>query len=556
MAGAGKRTFIAGEVLTAAQVNDFLMDQSVMRFSGSAARAASIAAPSEGMVTYLDDANVLEYYDGSAWIPVVPQAEIDGKIAASLITASGQVLVGAGNASVIAIAASLDGQVLTAASAQPGGYTFTTPATGADATYFALTASGTTELPDTLTAGFYKITAGTITRTSSQFGFVDADGVQYGFAITSGQGVGTIPVEAASVYSTISTGLPVNMLIEEVAGVSDTLPAPITISSIEWDSLSGFTFSHDAGPSSASIGFYQNNGTFVNLGPTSASAVDYLSASLEDNFGDTFTVGIVGIDSYNRTGLATPVATSEYPFAIYTANGTFTPPPWSSGSVDVLVVGGGGGSSGNAARTTPVSYRASGGGGGGGASVFTGISVPASVAITVGAGGAAGPTTAPLVGGTGNTSAFGSASVAGGGGSGGAGPATAGVPGASGGGGAAHYFSPPILAGATGAGGTGTAGLGYDGASGSFSTGGIVWGGGGGGAGGAGGTPTLANTAGPGASVWGYLHSPGGTGATGSPAGVVSSAGGSGAPGVGITSSGGVAGQAGQNGIVIVKALT
>ena len=78
MAGAGKRTFIPGEVLTAAQVNYYLMDQAVMRFSGSAARAASITAPSEGMVTYLDDSNVLEYYDGSAWAPFAAGAKGGG----------------------------------------------------------------------------------------------------------------------------------------------------------------------------------------------------------------------------------------------------------------------------------------------------------------------------------------------------------------------------------------------------------------------------------------------------------------------------------------------
>jgi hypothetical protein len=552
MAGAGKRTFIAGEVLTAAQVNDYLMDQAVMRFSGSAARAASITAPSEGMVTYLDDANRLEIYDGSTW----QQIPTDADDVRNIITASGQVLVGAGSSSLIAIAASLDGQVLTAASAQPGGYTFTTPATGADATYFSLAATGVTEMPNTLGAGFYKVSAGSITWNSSQFGFMDTDGVKYGFAVTSGVGLGTIPVTTASVFATTGT-LPINLLVEEVSGVSDTLLTPLTISGVAWEGLSDLSFSHDAGPSAASIGAYQTNGSFVNLGPTSASAAAFVSASLDDNFGDLFRVAVVGIDSYNRVGLATPVATTEYPFAIYTANGTYTPPPWSSGSVDVLVVGGGGGSSGNAARTTPISVRASGGGGGGGASVFTGISTPASVAITVGAGGAAGPATAPLVGGTGNTSAFGSASVVGGGGSGGAAPVTAGVPGGSGGGGAAHYYSPPILSGATAAGGTGTAGLGYDGASGSVDTvAGTVWAGGGGGAGGAGGTPTIASTAGPGAVVWNYLYAPGGKGATGSPGGALSPAGGSGAPGIGTGPAPGVVGLAGQNGVVIVKALT
>ena len=41
MAGAGAKLFISGDVLTAAQVNTFLMDQSVMRFADATARDAA-----------------------------------------------------------------------------------------------------------------------------------------------------------------------------------------------------------------------------------------------------------------------------------------------------------------------------------------------------------------------------------------------------------------------------------------------------------------------------------------------------------------------------------
>lgn len=112
MAGAGKRTFIAGEVLTAAQVNDYLMDQAVMRFSGSAARAASITAPTEGMVTYLDDTNNLEKYDGSTWVTIMDVSQLTAKgdlLAASAAGLTARVPVGA------------DGTVLTASSGAPGG---------------------------------------------------------------------------------------------------------------------------------------------------------------------------------------------------------------------------------------------------------------------------------------------------------------------------------------------------------------------------------------------------------------------------------------------------
>ena len=67
MAGAGYKSFTSGDVLTASQVNTYLMDQAVMTFASSAARGSAIASPSEGMSTYLSDANRMEIYDGATW---------------------------------------------------------------------------------------------------------------------------------------------------------------------------------------------------------------------------------------------------------------------------------------------------------------------------------------------------------------------------------------------------------------------------------------------------------------------------------------------------------
>jgi hypothetical protein len=53
--------------LDASDVNTYLMDQSVMTFGGTAARGSAIATPVEGMVTYLEDSNSLQLYDGSGW---------------------------------------------------------------------------------------------------------------------------------------------------------------------------------------------------------------------------------------------------------------------------------------------------------------------------------------------------------------------------------------------------------------------------------------------------------------------------------------------------------
>jgi hypothetical protein len=69
---AGKKTFVAGEVLTAQDVNDYLMDQSVMTFASSAARSSAIPTPTEGMTSYRSDADIVEVYNGSAWATGLP----------------------------------------------------------------------------------------------------------------------------------------------------------------------------------------------------------------------------------------------------------------------------------------------------------------------------------------------------------------------------------------------------------------------------------------------------------------------------------------------------
>jgi hypothetical protein len=62
-----RKVFTAGEVLAAADVNNFLMNQTVMSFAGTASRTASIGTPVEGMYTHLEDTDRLEFWNGSSW---------------------------------------------------------------------------------------------------------------------------------------------------------------------------------------------------------------------------------------------------------------------------------------------------------------------------------------------------------------------------------------------------------------------------------------------------------------------------------------------------------
>lgn len=71
MAGAGYKLFADGDVLTAAQVNTYLNEQTVMVFADASARTTALSAVlAEGMVSYLKDTNQIYYYDGSIWIAI------------------------------------------------------------------------------------------------------------------------------------------------------------------------------------------------------------------------------------------------------------------------------------------------------------------------------------------------------------------------------------------------------------------------------------------------------------------------------------------------------
>jgi len=75
MAGLGRKVFTAGEVLTAANVNGYLMDQSIMVFADSAARTTAIGTPTAGMMSYLSDTSSLQLY-GTAWADVSSPGDI------------------------------------------------------------------------------------------------------------------------------------------------------------------------------------------------------------------------------------------------------------------------------------------------------------------------------------------------------------------------------------------------------------------------------------------------------------------------------------------------
>lgn len=118
MAGAGYKLFNTGDVLTAAQVNTYLQQQVTMVFANSSARTTALSGVlAEGMMSYLQDTNTVEVYNGSSWVNVGNAGDITAVNTNSPLT---------GGASSGDITLSFDyaaGSKITALNAQTANYT-------------------------------------------------------------------------------------------------------------------------------------------------------------------------------------------------------------------------------------------------------------------------------------------------------------------------------------------------------------------------------------------------------------------------------------------------
>jgi hypothetical protein len=111
MAGAGYKLFSTGEVLTAANVNTYLQQQTIMVFASSAARTTALSGVvSEGMFTYLTDTNATEYYDGASWVSVSSPGDIT-----AVTTGAGSGLSGGATSGAVALTRSATYSAKTAA---------------------------------------------------------------------------------------------------------------------------------------------------------------------------------------------------------------------------------------------------------------------------------------------------------------------------------------------------------------------------------------------------------------------------------------------------------
>jgi len=63
----GRKEWAADDVLSAADLEGYLMDQVVGVWANSSARASGYLAPIEGNLSYLQDTNLFYVWNGSSW---------------------------------------------------------------------------------------------------------------------------------------------------------------------------------------------------------------------------------------------------------------------------------------------------------------------------------------------------------------------------------------------------------------------------------------------------------------------------------------------------------
>jgi hypothetical protein len=147
-AGLGFKTFLSGDVLSAGDVNGYLM-QGINVFATTAARDAAITAPQEGQFAFTKDTNSLWYYDSSNWVASGATGDIEGVTAgigisgggtsgtvtvtnsmATAIDAKGDLVAGTGADAFSKLTVGANDTVLTADSAQATGLKWSALASG------------------------------------------------------------------------------------------------------------------------------------------------------------------------------------------------------------------------------------------------------------------------------------------------------------------------------------------------------------------------------------------------------------------------------------------
>jgi hypothetical protein len=118
------KEFQNGFPLPASDLNNYLMNQSVIVFANTTERAAALTSPLEGMLTYIEDISTYQYWTGSSWVQLVaPGTPIEEE----LLTTTGDIIYASAAETAARLGIGTSGQVLTVAGGIPS---WATPAVG------------------------------------------------------------------------------------------------------------------------------------------------------------------------------------------------------------------------------------------------------------------------------------------------------------------------------------------------------------------------------------------------------------------------------------------
>ena len=263
-AGLGFKDFTTGEVLTAGDVDGYLM-QGIWVFASAAARDAAVTSPQEGNFAFTKDTNGLWYYDGAAWVASGATGDIEGVTAgigisgggtsgtvtvtnsmATAIDAKGDLVVGTGADTFAKLTVGANGTTLVADSSTSTGLKWDTPAAGGGMTLLqTLSLSGSSTTSASISSSYTNlyfagraIANATNAGSSVSFRFNGDTGSNYFYKNTVNSGA-SVTVDSntntASFFGNMGTGTAYNTVFTfdiHIPRYTEVVYKPTTTSSI------------------------------------------------------------------------------------------------------------------------------------------------------------------------------------------------------------------------------------------------------------------------------------------------------------------------------------